>query len=645
MPWMPNSHASNAASASRTSATTGGRCTQVKPRAIPLTAGSGTRGRRWRSAITGSRLGRSGVLPSCSARTPSGRSLWSARKPTLRALTMRPSRADTSAATASRSRRPSAASAIRKSSRGSWTTWPSARRASSGGFLKPEPSYSPMSSMPSASARTSPSRRSAGGDTAGSAIAMTPGSAAVRGLQELRLEDVRLRVGVGPGDQIVGEHRADAVLLPLDRDVEVGRREVLTHHAPQVPADVPQLEHPLARELHRLLDDADELPRLRHRHAPRALDVERLGDVAGAHGRRRARHEDDLERDRGRAAVRAARERVRGVELVDHVAAVLPRDAPRKVGREPAVRLGDRRRHVVVRRRLRAAGRQRAGEDQQQREGEAAGPAHHEPLPVVVSPWSISDVWSVVAFAMPCSVCTITESCSADASEVEPGDRMFALTAASMGAAMFAFAASAALIGAARSSARSRLTSRFSSEPPDSRSPPLPPPVSAGAGVVSVTSPWLRVESWSDVAFAVPSRACWSNDCCGAVASEVASGESALALTAASIGTAAFALSPTAALIGAARSRSAARSASRSSSELPCSAPSTSVTVLPTSPTVSPTAGSASPTESIVSLTTPPTVPTVSLTAGSVSLTESIVSPTTPPTVSTVSLTAGRTPP
>src|SRR5204863_5307374 len=110
--------------------------------------------------------------------------------------------------------------------------------------------------------------------------------------------------------------------------------------------------------------------------------------------------------------------------------------------------------------------------------GEPAGAPHQDPLPVLVSPWSMLDVWSVVAFATPCSVWTITESCDAVASDVESGERMFALTAASIGAAMFAFAASAALIGAARSSARSRLTSRSSSDAgPLSAASPDPLPV------------------------------------------------------------------------------------------------------------------------------------------------------------------------
>ena len=105
-------------------------------------------------------------------------------------------------------------------------------------------------------------------------------------------------------------------------------------------------------------------------------------------------------------------------------------------------------------------------------------------LPTIVdSPWSIVDVWFPVALATPCSVCVITEFWSASAIEVAPGDRMFALTAASIGAAMFALAASAALIGAARSSARSRLTSRFSSDAgAASRSPPVPV-LGGGAGV------------------------------------------------------------------------------------------------------------------------------------------------------------------
>src|SRR3954470_21842824 len=102
-----------------------------------------------------------------------------------------------------------------------------------------------------------------------------------------------------------------------------------------------------------------------------------------------------------------------GVQLIDHVAAALTGDAPREVGYGAAVRLVDCGGHVVVvrGRGLRAARGQNAGEDRQQRERDAAQAPHHAPPPVVVSPWSITDVWSVVAFATPWSVCTITESC------------------------------------------------------------------------------------------------------------------------------------------------------------------------------------------------------------------------------------------
>ena len=58
----------------------------------------------------------------------------------------------------------------------------------------------------------------------------------------------------------------------------------------------------------------------------------------------------------------------------------------------------------------------------------------------------------------------MTESCSAPAPDVAPGDRMFADTAASIGSAAFALAAMPALTGAAMSSAASTLTSRSSSD-------------------------------------------------------------------------------------------------------------------------------------------------------------------------------------
>jgi hypothetical protein len=114
------------------------------------------------------------------------------------------------------------------------------------------------------------------------------------------------------------------------------------------------------------------------------------------------------------------------------------------------------------------------------------------------SPWSIVDDWSVVALARPWSTCTITESWLAVASDTAPGDRMFALTAASIGAATLAFAATAASIGAARSRSRSRSAAMFSSDEPASRSPAE----SAGVSVAlptrsppALVSPWLIAES------------------------------------------------------------------------------------------------------------------------------------------------------
>ena len=103
------------------------------------------------SASIGSRASSSGLEPSAAASTPSGRSFFSTRKRTLSALTRRPNCSLTRSAISrgercrSRPRRRGGAAAV------SWMTCPSARRAMYGGSLKPEPSYSPISSMPSAS--------------------------------------------------------------------------------------------------------------------------------------------------------------------------------------------------------------------------------------------------------------------------------------------------------------------------------------------------------------------------------------------------------------------------------------------------------------------------------------------------------------
>ena len=153
---------------------------------------------------------------------------------------------------------------------------------------------------------------------------------------------------------------------------------------------------------------------------------------------------------------------------------------------------------------------------------------------------------------------------------------MFALTAASIGAAMFAFAATAASTGAARSSPRSTFASRSSSDDG---------PVSAGSGAgagSSAASPCPIVESWVEFAIASASMFCDSSESWLADASDWAPGDSVFALTAASIGSAAFALAATPALIGAAASRSASRSTSRSSSEVPPIESSRSPAVSPT---------------------------------------------------------------
>ena len=93
----------------------------------------------------------------------------------------------------------------------------------------------------------------------------------------------------------------------------------------------------------------------------------------------------------------------------------------------------------------------------------------------------MSEVWSDVASADPVMVCVMIASCWASAVASEFSERMLTATEASIGAATLALAATAPLIGAARSASRSTFTSTLS------RSPLSRSPVSSWF-TVSVTS-------------------------------------------------------------------------------------------------------------------------------------------------------------
>src|SRR4051812_49360694 len=123
-------------------------------------------------------------------------------------------------------------------------TWPSARRTMCGGSLKPDPSYSPISSMPSAS-------RGAG-EAAGTAV---KGSVVtVVGAAIVLAQDA-------PGlalawDELVRQHLERTGLLGLERIGELTGRQVLVLERAQLAADVGQGGRALAREAHRLVHDA-----------------------------------------------------------------------------------------------------------------------------------------------------------------------------------------------------------------------------------------------------------------------------------------------------------------------------------------------------------------------------------------------------
>ena len=107
--------------------------------------------------------------------------------------------------------------------------------------------------------------------------------------------------------------------------------------------------------------------------------------------------------------------------------------------------------------------------------------------------WSMSEVWSEVASAVPVIDWVMMASCWAIAVACESSERMLAATEASIGAATLALAATAPLIGAARSASRSTLTSTLS------RSPFSRSPVSS-CPTVSVTSSTMSPDGADDVA-------------------------------------------------------------------------------------------------------------------------------------------------
>jgi hypothetical protein len=86
------------------------------------------------------------------------------------------------------------------------------------------------------------------------------------------------------------------------------------------------------------------------------------------------------------------------------------------------------------------------------------------PLDAAVAANVLSANSVAVAFATPSSDWVIGASWSAEATATELADSTLAPTAASSGMAALALAATAASIGAARSSARSRFTSRSSND-------------------------------------------------------------------------------------------------------------------------------------------------------------------------------------
>ena len=231
------------------------------------------------------------------------------------------------------------------------------------------------------------------------------------------------------------------------------------------------------------------------------------------------------------------------------------------------------------------------------------------PLRAGSSPCLIDEVWSASAWRCPRCGLHDHRVLVRAGERRRVGRQRVGAAAASIGAAMLAFAATAALIGAARS--RPSRRPRRGRAPTSRRSPaPVRPRagrrVAWGGGLALVDRRVL-------VEFATPrrSRSCDISDSWSAGPSTARRGDSAFALTAASIGAPTFAFAATAALIGAAASASRSRLTSRSSSEVSPRPSTRSLIDSPAPPTVPPT--SAEPTPPTV----PPTSPTVSPTSAS----------------------------
>ena len=105
-------------------------------------------------------------------------------------------------------------------------TWPSARRTMCGGSLKPEPSYSPISSTPSAQLRR---RRTAGAAT-GSVVTVVVAAVV------LAQHAPRLARSRGTSSSV--KHVEHARLLRLERRGELAGGQVLALERAQVAAHV-----------------------------------------------------------------------------------------------------------------------------------------------------------------------------------------------------------------------------------------------------------------------------------------------------------------------------------------------------------------------------------------------------------------------
>src|SRR5947209_13918862 len=120
------------------------------------------------------------------------------------------------------------------------------------------------------------------------------------------------------------------------------------------------------------------------------------------------------------------------------------------------------------------------------------------------APWSIWLFWADVALASPTMPWWIAPPCVASESAAAPGDSTLASTAALIGAAMLALGPTARSIGAALSSARSKLALRSSSDSTSLSGRAVAPSAASSSGVTrssgrSATVPpseyepsWLR---------------------------------------------------------------------------------------------------------------------------------------------------------